>query len=182
MSRSATSAAKKKQQQQSQQRQQRQDMLNQQRMMDQMQQIQALSQNVQNLQRKKANEQKFSFEYLGILSITRGKIIETFNEIRCIIIMGPDSRAQKIATECVEKLNIAKQWQKIGDSEFFSIYKIGSVLTCSHGMGLSSVCLFLNELLRIMNISKNNDFQIIRVGSSGGVGVEGGTIVISTVC
>ena len=61
----------------------------------------------------------------------------------------------------------------------FSIIRL-TVLTCSHGMGLSSVCLFLNELLRIMNISKNNNFEVIRLGSSGGVGVEGGTIVIST--
>ena len=73
--------------------------------------------------------------------------------------------------DCVEKLNIDKQSQKIGQSEFFSLYKIGSILSCSHGMGLSSVCLFLNELLHIMHISKNNKYELIRLGSSGGIGV-----------
>ena len=111
MSQSATSAARSKQQQQLQQQEEQQDMLNQQRLIEQMQKS-VFSQSVM----KKANEQTFSFEYLGIPSISRGKIIEIFTKIRCIIIMGPESRA-KIATQCVEKLNICKQYQKIGNSE-----------------------------------------------------------------
>ena len=171
MARSATKTA------QSKQKEENDKLINQQKLMDQMQQIQSLSQDVI---KKKLNEQRFSFEYLGISNISRGQIVSIFNEIRCIIVMGPESRSKKIAQQCVDKLNISKQYQKIGNSEFFSIYKIGTILTCSHGMGLSSVCLFLNELLRIMNISKNNNFELIRIGSSGGIGVEGGTIIIST--
>eukprot|EP01083_Nonionella_stella_P013648 38362_1 len=94
--------------------------------------------------------------------------------------MGPESRAKSLANSCITKLNVSKQYQKIGESEFFSVFKTGSILSCSHGMGLSSVALFLNELLRIMHISSNNNFELIRLGSSGGIGVEGGTLVITT--
>eukprot|EP01083_Nonionella_stella_P229189 811499_1 len=94
--------------------------------------------------------------------------------------MGPESRAKQIAKSCSTKLNIAKQYEAIGESEFFKIYKIGCILSCSHGMGITSVALFLNELIHIMQISKNNNFELLRFGSSGGIGVEGGTLIITT--
>eukprot|EP00484_Ammonia_sp_Unknown_P014474 CAMPEP_0197061044 /NCGR_PEP_ID=MMETSP1384-20130603/133000_1 /TAXON_ID=29189 /ORGANISM="Ammonia sp." /LENGTH=337 /DNA_ID=CAMNT_0042496561 /DNA_START=12 /DNA_END=1025 /DNA_ORIENTATION=+ len=181
MSRSESSRASQRKQQkvaqqQQQRQQQEQEVLNQ-RMMQQMQQIQQIS---NKITQQKMNQKKFTFEYLGIESITRGEIMESFGSIRCILIMGPQSRAEKLASQCVTKLKVSKQYDKIGDSEFFSIYRAGTVLTCSHGMGLSSVCIFLNELLRIMSISQNNEYEIIRLGSSGGIGVSGGTLVVST--
>lgn len=148
-----------------------------QKLSNQIQQLQALS---QNALQKKLNEQRYSFEYLGIPSISRHDIIDIFGGITFIAIMGPASRAEHVAKKCVSVLKVDDQYRKIGDSEFFSVFKVGTILSCSHGMGLSSVCLFLNELFRIMNISKNNDFELVRLGSSGGVGVEGGTLVVST--
>eukprot|EP01083_Nonionella_stella_P018351 51158_1 len=167
MSRSATTASNPMEMDEEKQRQ----------VLNQMQQLQQLSQLVTQ---KKLNEQQYSFQYLGIPSITRQQIIDIFGGIRIVVVMGPESRAKKIANACVRKINVAKQYQKIGDSEFFSLYKIDCVLSCSNGMGLSSVCLFLNELLRIMDIAQNNSFEVIRLGSSGGIGMEGGSLVVST--
>lgn len=130
--------------------------------------------------RQKLNTQRYTFEYLGIPSVSQQDIINEFGGITFIAIMGSSSRAEHVAQKCVSVLKLDKQYRKIGDSEYFSIFKVGTILVCSHGMGYSSVCLFLNELLRIMNISKNTDFEMIRLGTCGGLGIEGGTLIVST--
>ena len=175
MSRSSNITPQKRQQQ-------RQHFTDEQKQQQVMNQIQALQNLSQSVIKKKQNAQTYSFQYLGIESISRQQIIEKFGNIRFVVIMGPESRAERIAKLCVSKLNASKNYEKIGSSEFFSLFKIGCILSCSHGMGLSSVCLFMNELFRIFNIAQNGDFELMRLGSSGGVGVEGGTLLVSTHC
>ena len=173
MSRSNVVTPQKKQQQPFMDEQKQQQMMN---------QIQTLQNLSQSVIKRKLNEQTYSFQYLGIHSISRQQLIEQFGRIRFVVICGPESRAERIASLCVSQLNVAKSYEKIGDSEFFSLFKIGQILSCSHGMGLSSVCLFLNELFRIFNIAQNGEFELLRLGSSGGVGVDGGTLLVSTHC
>ena len=66
------------------------------------------------------------------------------------------------------------------ESNYFTIYRVGSILCCNHGMGVQSISIFLNELLRMMQLSKNSKYSMLRLGSAGGIGVEGGTMVAST--
>ena len=132
----------------------------------------------------KMDSQTYSFEYLGINNIKRRDIIDVFHKIKIILIMGPQNRAELIAKKCQHELKF-RNYQKIGNSEFFSIYKIGdNILSCSHGMGMGSISIFLNELITLIKISKNNieNLNIIRVGSSGGIGVNSGTIIVSSQC
>eukprot|EP01084_Bolivina_argentea_P197990 339170_1 len=92
MSRSATTASNPMEMDEEKQRQ----------VLNQMQQLQQLSQLVTQ---KKLNEQQYSFQYLGIPSITRQQIIDIFGGIRIVVVMGPESRAKKIANACVRKIN-----------------------------------------------------------------------------
>lgn len=57
--------------------------------------------------------------------------------------------------------------------------KVGPVLSISHGMGVPSVGILLHEMIKLMYHAKCKDPIFIRIGTCGGIGVEGGTVVIT---
>lgn len=61
----------------------------------------------------------------------------------------------------------------------FSLIKVGPVLCVSHGMGVPSVGILLHEMIKLMYHAKCKDPIFIRIGTCGGIGVEGGTVVIT---
>lgn len=52
-------------------------------------------------------------------------------------------------------------------------------MSVSHGMGVPSVGILLHEMIKLMYHARCKDPVFIRIGTCGGVGVEGGTVVIS---
>lgn len=46
-------------------------------------------------------------------------------------------------------------------------------------MGVSSIGILLHELIKLMSHARVRDPIFFRLGSCGGIGVEGGTVVIS---
>jgi len=61
----------------------------------------------------------------------------------------------------------------------FSMYKCGPVISVSHGMGIPSMSILLHEMLKLMYYAKIKNPIFLRLGTSGGVGVEPGTVVVS---
>lgn len=53
------------------------------------------------------------------------------------------------------------------------------MLSISHGMGVPSVGILLHEIIKLMYHAKCKDPIFIRIGTCGGVGVEGGTVCIT---
>jgi uridine phosphorylase len=58
-------------------------------------------------------------------------------------------------------------------------FKVGPVLSVSHGIGVTSLGVVLHEIIKLMYHAKCKDPTFIRIGTSGGVGIEGGTVVVS---
>lgn len=56
---------------------------------------------------------------------------------------------------------------------------MGPVLSVSHGMGVPSLGILLHEIIKLMYHAKCKDPIFIRIGTCGGVGVEGGTVCIT---
>ena len=59
------------------------------------------------------------------------------------------------------------------------MYKVGPVLSVSHGMGVPSLSILLHELIKLMWHAGVQDPVFFRIGTSGGVGLVPGTIVIT---
>ena len=59
------------------------------------------------------------------------------------------------------------------------MYKVGPILAVNHGMGIGSASIMMNEILKLVHYCKLTDVKIIRMGSSGGLGVKPGTIIIT---
>lgn len=53
------------------------------------------------------------------------------------------------------------------------------MLCVSHGMGGPSVGILLHEMIKLMYHAKCKDPIFIRIGTCGGIGVEGGTVIIT---
>lgn len=56
---------------------------------------------------------------------------------------------------------------------------MGPVLSISHGMGTPSLGILLHEIIKLMYHAKCKDPVFIRIGTCGGIGVDGGTVIIS---
>ena len=59
------------------------------------------------------------------------------------------------------------------------MYKVGPVLSVSHGMGVPSLSILLHELIKLMWHAGVEDPIFFRIGTCGGVGLSGGTVVIT---
>ncbi|CAI4229165.1 unnamed protein product [Auanema sp. JU1783] len=79
--------------------------------------------------------------------------------------------AKECGIECSENLS---------RSDRFCIYKTGPVCWINHGMGTPSLSIMLVESLKLMHHAKAQDVKFIRLGTSGGVGVEPGTVVVTS--
>ena len=53
------------------------------------------------------------------------------------------------------------------------------MLSISHGMGVPSIGILLHEIIKLMYHAKCKDPVFIRIGTCGGVGIDGGTVVVS---
>jgi uridine phosphorylase len=88
--------------------------------------------------------------------------------------------AHFIMDEIGFKLPAGTQLQDISQYSYrYSMYKVGPVLSISHGMGTPSVGILLHEMIKLMYHAKCVDPVFIRIGTCGGVGVDGGTVVIT---
>uniref|UniRef100_A0A3P9Q9W6 Uridine phosphorylase n=1 Tax=Poecilia reticulata TaxID=8081 RepID=A0A3P9Q9W6_POERE len=61
----------------------------------------------------------------------------------------------------------------------YAMYKVGPVLSVSHGMGIPSIAIMLHELIKLLHHAHCTDVTIIRIGTSGGIGLEPGTVVVT---
>lgn len=98
---------------------------------------------------------------------------------------GTKSRMERFAYYVMQeiglKINAATQLRDISEaSNRFALFKAGPVLCASHGMGCPSISILLHELIKMMHHAKCHDPVFIRLGTCGGVGVDGGTVVITS--
>ncbi|PAV62214.1 hypothetical protein WR25_00793 [Diploscapter pachys] len=103
----------------------------------------------------------------------------TFGDTKFICTGGSPSRF-KLYAEWFSKETGLPCSENLSRSDRFVIYKTGSVCWINHGMGTPSLSIMLIESLKLMHHAKAKDVKFIRLGTSGGIGVAPGTVVIST--
>eukprot|EP00729_Bicosta_minor_P011435 gene11435-29495_t len=67
----------------------------------------------------------------------------------------------------------------IGKTDRYSIFKVGPALISSHGMGQPSISILLHEVTKMLEYAEATDVTYFRLGSSGGIGVEPGSVVVT---
>jgi uridine phosphorylase len=112
-------------------------------------------------------------------------ILESFRGVKAVVMAGSGGRITEFA----------QQWSQLhGDAEIIALPKeerfltryCAGVLFASHGMGMPSAAIAVQELMRMLYFLKDGDLERLdevfwaRVGTSGGVGLPGGAVVVTT--
>jgi len=122
------------------------------------------------------------YYHLGLDSSMNLK--KMFGDVKFVLLSGSALRAKDMVEGARSALGLelptGTNLTPIGKTERYSLYKCGPILTCSHGMGKPSASILLHEITKLLSAADVRDPLFIRVGTSGGVGVEPGTVVIST--
>ncbi|KAL5283743.1 UPP1.2 family protein [Megaselia abdita] len=111
-------------------------------------------------------------------------LIEMFGDVKFVCMGGTPKRMENFAhfimNEIGYKLPAGTQLQDISAYSYrYSMYKVGPVLAVSHGMGTPSVSILMHEMIKLMYHSRCEDPVFIRIGTCGGIGIDGGTVVIT---
>lgn len=122
-------------------------------------------------------------DFLYHLGLDTGMDLEgMFGDVKYVCMGGSSVRAEDFANKAAADLGFDVPEggaQPIGKTERCSLFKVGSVISVSHGMGMPSMLIFLHELAKLLDYAGASDVKFIRIGTSGGVGVEPGTVVIA---
>ncbi len=107
---------------------------------------------------------------------------EMFGDAKCVCMGGSPVRAEVFAEKVASELGIEipdGKIKPIGKTERFSLFKVGPVISVSHGMGMPSMLICLHEITKLLEYAGCEDVKFIRIGTSGGVGVEPGTVIVA---
>ncbi|KAH8253184.1 hypothetical protein KR032_004040, partial [Drosophila birchii] len=110
---------------------------------------------------------------------------KVFGDVRFVCMGGTKGRMEHLAYYIMQeiglKINAATQLRDMAEAgNRFSMFKVGPVLCVSHGIGCPSISILLHEVIKIMAHAKCQDPVFIRLGTCGGIGVEPGTVIISS--
>ena len=106
-------------------------------------------------------------------------------DVKAVIMAGSGGRIKEFAQRWSE-LNGGSEIVAFPKEDRFITRYTAGVLFASHGMGMPSASIALQELMRLVFFLKRGDLAAIdevfwcRVGTSGGVGLPGGTVVVSS--
>jgi len=120
-----------------------------------------------------------TFHHLGF---TSSNAKESFHDVKFVCVSGSNGRVNTFAHYINDQLKLMKSEdvKNICTTDRFVLYKVGPVLAASHGMGTPSTSILLHELFKLLHYSGASDVTFFRLGTSGGLGFEEGSIVISS--
>ncbi|GAB9470510.1 Uridine phosphorylase [Globisporangium polare] len=112
------------------------------------------------------------------------RVAALFGDVKFFVTGGSAERMTQFAQSVAEVLEIPTPFgytlSPIGSTARYVLFKVGPVLIANHGMGMPSVSILLHEVTKLLEYAGAHDAVYIRMGTSGGVGVEGGTVVFTS--
>ncbi|KAF8571592.1 hypothetical protein P879_00111 [Paragonimus westermani] len=104
-----------------------------------------------------------------------------FGDVKFVCTGGSAHRIKDFAHHLAKKAGIHTELPNLASKGGrFVLYKVGGVLCANHGMGTPSLSILLHELFKLLHYAECTDVTFIRIGTSGGLGVQPGTLVITT--
>lgn len=124
-------------------------------------------------------------DYLYHLGLSNQSEELTFMvNIKNVVMAGSGDRIDRMARTYEASIELCDSFM-FEKNERFEAYYVHDTLFISHGMGMASASICLQEVLKLLyyiahgDMNRVNDIFICRVGTSGGFGVEPGTIVVT---
>ncbi|KFQ96671.1 Uridine phosphorylase 2, partial [Nipponia nippon] len=106
-----------------------------------------------------------------------------FGDIKFVCVGGSPNRMKAFAQFMHKEVGLAGDGEDLADicagTDHCATSRAGPVLSISHEMGIPSISIMLHELIKLLHHAKCRDVTIIRIGTSGGLGIEAGSVVIT---
>lgn len=130
-----------------------------------------------------AGEHEDAYYHFGTSSAD--PLLEALRGVRAVVMAGSGDRVRELAERWSERNGRAEVIAFPKEDRFVTRYTAGA-LFASHGMGMPSASIAVQEAMRMVYFLARGDLDALdgifwaRVGTSGGVGLPGGTVVVST--
>ncbi|XP_016044299.1 uridine phosphorylase 1 isoform X1 [Erinaceus europaeus] len=106
-----------------------------------------------------------------------------FGDVKFVCVGGSPSRMQTFIRYLASELGLDQPGEEYPNicegTDRYAMFKVGPVLSVSHGMGIPSIAIMLHELIKLLYHARCTDVTIIRIGTSGGIGLAPGSVVIT---
>lgn len=107
-----------------------------------------------------------------------------FGDVKFVCMGGTKHRMRELALYMNKIFNYPCQDGKLVNltkhSQRYAMYKVGPVLSVSHGIGIPSMTTLLQEVIKLLHYAKAKDPFVFRIGTSGGLGVPPGSVVVTS--
>jgi len=121
-------------------------------------------------------------DHLYHLGLSSSHDLSMFSNVKAVCMSGSNDRARTFATKLMKWHGMEDDPIPIGTTERGHLYLVKDIISMSHGMGQPSCLIFLHEVVKLLRFA-NADLEkidFIRIGTSGGIGVPGGTIALTS--
>lgn len=129
-------------------------------------------------------EMKEDVLYHIALGTNTHDLVKMFGDTKFVVMGGTPERMKSFAEYIMKEIEVEipsgttlLDISKVGHR--FSMFKVGPVISVSHGMGTPSVGILLHELIKLMYHAQVSDPIFFRIGTCGGIGFPPGTVVIT---
>uniref|UniRef100_A0A3Q2PN09 Uridine phosphorylase 1 n=1 Tax=Fundulus heteroclitus TaxID=8078 RepID=A0A3Q2PN09_FUNHE len=126
---------------------------------------------------------KEDFLYHINLGTKTNNLPEMFGDVKFVCLGGSSNRMKAFIELIAGELGMEdpkSEYPNICEgTDRYVMYKVGPVLSVSHGMGIPSMAIVFHEIIKLLHHARCKDVTVIRIGTSGGIGVEPGTVVVS---
>lgn len=106
-----------------------------------------------------------------------------FGDVKFVCVGGSPSRMKSFIQYVAVELGLGRPGEDYPNicsgTDRYAMFKVGPVLSVSHGMGIPSIAIMLHELLKLLFHARCSGVTVIRIGTSGGIGLEPGSVVIT---
>jgi len=111
-------------------------------------------------------------------------LVRMFGDVRFVCMGGTPQRMKSFAEYMLGQLGyLLPTGTCLLDiserSHRYAMYKVGPILSISHGMGIPSAGILLHEVIKLMYHSGVKDPIFFRIGTCGGIGLPPGTVVVT---
>uniref|UniRef100_A0A8C0ZQC9 Uridine phosphorylase n=1 Tax=Castor canadensis TaxID=51338 RepID=A0A8C0ZQC9_CASCN len=104
-----------------------------------------------------------------------------FGDVKFVSVLGSHSRMNSFIKYVAVELAFGHPGMSTPTSVYdcpHAMYKVGPVLSMSHGMGIPSIAIMLHELIKLLYHARCSKVTIVHISTSG-IGLESGSVVIN---
>ncbi|XP_066523511.1 uridine phosphorylase 1-like [Hoplias malabaricus] len=106
-----------------------------------------------------------------------------FGDVKFVCVGGSPARMEEFIKYIAGELGLASpdgEYPNLCEgTDRYAMYKIGPVLSVSHGIGVPSTSVMMHELIKLLHHAHCSDVIVVRLGTSGGIGLKPGTVVVT---